>query len=114
MSVPVLSAHRISTPASSSIADDRLFAGEQARAHRHRHGEHRRHGDRNGRDGQHERELKGREHRIAAIDPEADDHGHEGQGQEDKVVADFQHRLLEVADAVRTFDQLGRLTEVGI
>ena len=62
VSVPVLSAHSTSTPASSSIADqpadDRLFLGEEARADRHRHRQHRRHRHRNRGHGQHQGELQ--------------------------------------------------------
>jgi len=55
------------------LADDRLLLGQQAGAHRHRHGEHDRHRHGDGRHGQHERELQRGEDGFTAINAERDD-----------------------------------------
>ena len=95
-------------------AHDRLFLGEQARADRHRHRQHRGHRHRNRRDGQHQGELQGGEDRIAAEDRDGNDHRHQRHREDDQVVADLQHRLLKMADGVRLLHQFCGLAEVGV
>ena len=77
VSVPVLSEHSTSTPASSSIAASRVtiacFVRQQARADRHRHRQHGRHRHRDRGHGQHQRELQRGEHRVAAEERDGED-----------------------------------------
>ena len=95
------------------LAHDRLFLREQARADRHRHRENRRHGDGDRRDRQHEGELQQGQDRLAAVDSKSDDDRHEDQREDNQVVADLQHGLLEMADGDRRLHQFRRLAEVG-
>ena len=94
VSVPVLSAHKISTPASSSIATNRLttacFLARRraptaivtdrtvgiATGYRC--------------DGQHERELQGGENRIPPVDGKSDDDPNQADGEDDEIVANLQ------------------------
>nr|WP_241499234.1 hypothetical protein [Chromobacterium sphagni] len=95
-------------------AYDRLFFGEQARADGHRHGQYRGHRHRNRGHGEHQGELQGGEHCIAAINGDADDHRHQQYRKHDQVIAYLQHRALEMADGVRLLHQLRRLAEIGV
>jgi hypothetical protein len=109
-----LSAQSTSTPASSSIADDGLLGGEQPGADGHRHRQHRGHRDRDGGDGEHEGELQGRQDRVTPQDRHDHYDAHQRHGEDDEVVADLEHGLLEVTDGVRVLDQLGGPAEVGV
>ena len=93
---------------------NRLFFGQQARADRHGHGQHRghRHGNRGHR--QHQGELKRGEHRVAAEERDGNNHRHQSHREDDQVIADLQHRALEMADGVRLLHQLRGLAEVGV
>ena len=91
-----------------------LFPGEQTRADRHCHGQHRwhRHGDCG--HGQHQGELKRGKDWIAAEERNGNNHSHQGHREDDQVIADLQYRPLEMADGVRLLHQLRRLAEVGV
>ena len=58
--------------------------------------------------------MQRRENGFAAIDREADDHGHHDQRENDQIVADLQHGLLEMTDRDRRLDQFRRLAEIGL
>ena len=93
---------------------DRLFFGQQARADRHGHRQHRGHRHGNRGHGQHQGELQGGQDRVAAKERDGDNHRHQGRREEDQVIADLQHRALEMADGVRLLHQLRRLAEIGV
>ena len=94
--------------------DNRLFLGEQARADRHRHRQHRGHRHGNRGDGQHQGELQRGEDRVAAEDREGNNHRHQNHREDDQVIADLEHRALKVADGLRPLHQFRRLAEIGV
>jgi len=51
---------------------------------------------------------------LAAIDSNTDDDCHHGHRRHDQLVADLQHRVLEMADGSRCFDQLRRFAEMRV
>ena len=61
-----------------------------------------------------QRELQRGEDGIAAADADADDDGDQRDRENDQIVADPQHGLLEMADAVRGLHQVGGLAEIGL
>ena len=96
------------------LADDRLLLGQQTRAHRHRDRQHCRHCHGDGGYRQHQGKLQGSEDCIAAVQREGNDHSNEHHREDDQIVADLQHRLLEVADGVGLLHQLCSLAEIGL
>ena len=54
------------------------------------------------------------EDRVPAEDRDGDDKRHQGHGEDDQIIADLQHRTLEVADGVGLLHQLRGLAEVGV
>ena len=93
---------------------NRLFFGQQARADRHGHRQHRGHRHGNRGHGQHQGELQRGEDRVAAEERDDNDHHHQRHREDDQVIADLQHGALEMADGVRLLHQLRRLAEVGV
>ena len=82
----------------------------------HGHGdrEHGRHGHGDGRHRQDEGELQGLQHGITPEQGHRQDKEHQGQSEDDQVVADLQDGTLEVAHRVCRRYQTRRLAEVGI
>ena len=95
-------------------ADDGLSGRKEPRAHGHGHRKHCRHGHRDGRHREHQHELERGQQRIATEHGHAEDENHQGDGDDDQVVADLQNRALEMADRVRLRHQPGRLAKIGV
>ena len=96
------------------LAHDRLLLRKQAGSDSHRNRQNCRHCYRDRRHGQHQGKLKRREDRIAAVDPDGDDQRNHGYRQHDQVVADLQHRLLEMTHGNRRLHQLRGLAKIGV
>ncbi len=86
-------------------ADDGLAWPPAAGADRHGHRQHGRHRHRDGGDREHQGELQRGHHRIAAEQRHGEDERDEGNGDDDEIVADLQHRALEVAGRVGLLHQ---------
>ena len=93
---------------------NRLFFGQQTRADRHGHGQHRWHRHRNRGHGQHQGKLQRGKDGVAAEQRDGNNHCHKSHRQDDQVIANFQHSTLEMADGVRLLHQLRGLAEVGV
>ena len=91
-----------------------LFFGEQTRADRHRHGQHRRHCHGNCSHGKYQSKLQGGEDRVAPVNGNANDHGDHNQRQNDQVIADFQDGALKMADGMGRLHELRGLAEIGV
>ena len=118
VSVPVLSEQ--STIDAGELLDgrepayDRLTFGKLARANGHGHRQHGRHGHGDCRDGEHQRELQRGHDGIATEQGDGEDEGHERNGHDDQIVADLEHRALEVADRVGLLDERCGLAEESV
>ena len=95
-------------------ADDGLFRRQQPGPHGHCHRQDRGHGHGDGRHRQNQGELESGHHPVAAEKGDRQNQDHQHQRQDDQVIADLQHRSLEMAGGVRLLDQLGGLAEVRV
>src|ERR1700704_2556282 len=124
VSVPVLSEHRMSTPAISSIAEsDGLLLRERQRAQCHRDGKDRRHrrGDRRHQENQHELQdaqrigdapIVGNDDVMIDLDRNHDER--QGDREGDQEVADLEHCLLRMADRAGAGHELGGAPEESV
>ena len=78
-------------------ADDCLAPREGHRAHRERHGEYGGQCDRDCRHRQYEREARDLEERFMAEQRHHDDQHHQRNGDQNEIVANSNHHLLEMA-----------------
>ena len=90
-----------------------LLFRQEPGAHGHGHRQHRRHGHGDGRHGEHQGELERGGELVAAEQGHGDDQHYEDDGEDDQVVPDLQHGLLEMADGVGRCHELGGLAEKG-
>ena len=95
-------------------ADDSLPRGKTPCAHGHGHGQNRGHGDGDGRHREHQRELQRGHDLVAPERRHREDERDECDCDNDQVVADLHHGLLEMARRMRLFHERRGLAEEGL
>ena len=99
---------------SCQAGDDGFPGCQHSGTHSHGDRQNSRHRHRHGGDRQHQRELQRGDHLIAPEQGHGQDQGHQNQGQNDQIVADFQDGPLEMTHRVGHLHQVSRLAEVGV
>ena len=86
---------------------------QKTRPNRHRNGQNRGHGYRDGRDHQNQGEFQGGQHGVTPEKGHTQDQDHQHQRQHDQIIADFDDSLLKMTGLLRTLNQVGGFAKVG-